>query len=293
MAENRVNAEVGFSVVESDSSLSKISEQISKINAESQKLAQSLNVVENAVKQFGVQGVKSQQDYSNAIKKTKSQITEEAKQQTKSTQDVVNKNRAEYQKDVDNNRAANEMKIQDNRAASEKLVQEEKRKAEAFKTEQVKLRNEERLIYKQKLADLSQSLAEQRRLTKANTEYAELQYRQQLDSFQDMVSKMKKDVNSLSKITNMGTKSSGNSLSGQMGRAIANAGLTVTGIRAVVNQFANVSSEIVEIEKNVINIQRIMGDNSEKLSNDLLNTAIETAKATATQVTDVQEIQSA
>lgn len=293
MAENRVNAEVGFSVVETDNGLSNIVNQISKINAASQNLAQSLNIVENAVKQFGVQGVKSQQDYSNAIKKTKGQISEEAKQQTKSTQDMVNKNRAEYQKDVDNNRAAAEMKVQDNRAATEKIIQEEKRLTESHKTEQLKIRNEDKLTYQQQLFEQKQAQAELKRIEKANTEYAEMQYKQRLDSFQDMVSKMKKDVNSLSKITNMGTKSSGNSLSGQMGRAIANAGLTVTGIRAVVNQFANVSSEVVEIEKNVINIQRIMGDNSEQLSNDLLNTAIETAKATATQITDVQEIQSA
>ena len=138
-----------------------------------------------------------------------------------------------------------------------------------------------------------QAEAEQRQILKAQTDFAISQYKEQLQGYSDMVSKIKQQTSSLSDVTTAGTKLFDGKMNGSLGASIGKAALQVTGIRSVINQFANISSEVVKIQENVINIQRIMGSNSKQLSDELLKTATDVAKATGTQITDVQEIQSA
>lgn len=76
-------------------------------------------------------------------------------------------------------------------------------------------------------------------------------------------------------------------------RGLISASLEVIGLRQLVYAFQNLGSEIVEVNYNVINNQRLMGDYSDTLRDKLNNSAIEMAKQTGIQVTDAQQIQGA
>ena len=75
--------------------------------------------------------------------------------------------------------------------------------------------------------------------------------------------------------------------------SIFNAGLELAGVRAIANEFQNLGREIVDIDYNLVNTQRIMRDFSDSTADYLLNNATEMAKATNIQITDAQEIQGA
>ena len=72
-----------------------------------------------------------------------------------------------------------------------------------------------------------------------------------------------------------------------------NTAMAVTGIDNLTGAFANLGHQILEIDYNLQNTQRIMGDFSESTRDYLLENAAETARLTNTQITDVQEIQGA
>lgn len=65
------------------------------------------------------------------------------------------------------------------------------------------------------------------------------------------------------------------------------------GIRALGNQLEDVSRQVIDIQYNTINNQRLMGDWSTELRDKLSDSASETARATGILVTDAQEIQGA
>lgn len=65
------------------------------------------------------------------------------------------------------------------------------------------------------------------------------------------------------------------------------------GIRALGNQLEDVSRQVIDIQYNTINNQRLMGDWSTELRDKLSDSASETARATGILVTDAQKIQGA
>lgn len=283
---NKVTARVGFELNDSEGSLSNVLGKLSKLNQEAANTANSFKNAEKSAEQFGNTASTAEEQITNAAKKG-------SKQRNMLSKDEYNQKKMQRQKDLEDNRKSNQLEIQDNRVKNEKIVQAERRQTESFRTEEQKRRLNNKLTYNQQLFEQNEANRKQRASERALTDALTREYQNRLANYKNTMSQMKKEVNSLSAITNMGTANSGNRLQGQLGHAIANAGLTITGIRAVINQFAYMSRDIVEIEKNVINIQRIMKNNSQQLSDDLFNTAAEIAKNTATQITDVQEIQSA
>lgn len=67
----------------------------------------------------------------------------------------------------------------------------------------------------------------------------------------------------------------------------------VSGIRQLIYGFQQLSQEIIDVNYNVVNNQRLMGDWSDSLRDSLNNSAAEMAKNTGILITDAQEIQGA
>ena len=76
-------------------------------------------------------------------------------------------------------------------------------------------------------------------------------------------------------------------------RNLVEAGLQLFGVRSLAYAFYDLSNQIVGVNYNVINNQRLMGDYSDRLRSTLIQSAVEIARQTGIQVTDAQEIQGA
>ena len=74
---------------------------------------------------------------------------------------------------------------------------------------------------------------------------------------------------------------------------IVYAGLYLSGIRALAGGFTDLTKSVIDVNYNVINNQRLMGDYSDELRNTLNDSATSIAEATGIQLTDAQEIQGA
>lgn len=72
-----------------------------------------------------------------------------------------------------------------------------------------------------------------------------------------------------------------------------NTAAQITGVRQLVNEVENLGRAIIDINYNTINNQRLMGDFSKTLRDQLNNSAAEIAKGTGILITDAQEIQGA
>lgn len=76
-------------------------------------------------------------------------------------------------------------------------------------------------------------------------------------------------------------------------RNLIEAGLQLFGVRSIAYAFYDLSNQIVGVNYNVVNNQRLMGDYSDRLRNTLIKSAVDVARQTGIQVTDAQEIQGA
>lgn len=74
---------------------------------------------------------------------------------------------------------------------------------------------------------------------------------------------------------------------------IVYAGLYLSGIRALAGGFTDLVRSVIDVNYNVINNQRLMGDYSDKLRDTLNESATSIAESTGIQLTDAQEIQGA
>lgn len=116
---------------------------------------------------------------------------------------------------------------------------------------------------------------------KQKSEQLKQLWQQELNTYNNL----QKQLNTTSSLKSFSTGGTNNSL--------FNAGLNVLGVRALASEFQNLGGEIVDIQYNLVNTQRIMGDFSDETADFLLSNAAETASLTNTQITDVQELQSA
>ena len=79
----------------------------------------------------------------------------------------------------------------------------------------------------------------------------------------------------------------------KINESLFNTAIAVTGINNLTGAFQNLGREVIDIQYNLVNTQRIMDDFSKENRDRLLENAAETARLTNIQITDAQEIQSA
>lgn len=201
---------------------------------------------------------KLQEQYS--AKKSKNEDTSQIVAQMQ--QIVTTKNRIKQQ----------EKKIQDE--VEKHLVESEKKITEITKAE-----NQKQIANEKYKASLFKQMADEvYQNEKTNLRELTAQYKK---SNQDRISSSKAVENAFASNTN--------NLQGQL----FNTAVQVSGVRALTNEVQNLGRAIIDINYNTINNQRLMGDFSISLRDDLNNSAAEIAKNTGILITDAQEIQGA
>lgn len=212
----------------------------------------------SALKRLEDEYKKLQEQYST--KKSKNEDTSQIVAQMQ--QIVTTKNRIKQQ----------EKKIQDE--VEKHLVESEKKITDTTKAENQKQIADERYkasLFKQMADEVYQN-------EKTNLRELTAQYKK---SNQDRISSSKAVENAFASNTN--------NLQGQL----FNTAVQVSGVRALTNEVQNLGRAIIDINYNTINNQRLMGDFSTSLRDDLNNSASEIAKNTGILITDAQEIQGA
>ena len=148
----------------------------------------------------------------------------------------------------------------------------------------------EKLIADKKVAIAKEIAVNKEKAEKEVTEKLKLELNKQLSEYKETQSKMNSSSASLSNISKTNTSFEDSST---LKSSILSAGVSLVGIRALAAAFSNLGQDIIDVNYNAVNTQRIMKDFSEETAKELTNSAVDIAKNTGTQVTDVQEIQEA
>lgn len=179
--------------------------------------------------------------------------------------------------------------------AAQKRLQDASKDIEKEKSSQFEKYQKDQLAYQKKIDDSKiKSAKDSASVFKSiwNSETAEqkAELNKQVTDYKQAQSQMKSGASVVAGVTNKNT-SFGDSSS--LKSSILSAGISLVGIRALAAAFSDLGTNIIEVNYNAINTQRIMNDFSEQTTQRLTDSAIATAKGTGTQVTDIQEIQSA
>lgn len=265
---NKLNVQAGFTITDEESGLAELNKIINSINKSSETLGKSFKTIEDALSVLATSHKDGNASIVIQSKKTASQIREEEKRTTLKLNSEL-KQREESHKQSEQ-RTTNEQKSQ------LKLREKEYDRFSSVIKSELKQREDSHKHSEMRMT------AE----TKSQIKLREKEY----NSFFKDLEQSSKAVNKALSLD--GLKDTNNYLN-YFKRNIAQSLLTATGLSTVINEFSQVSSKVVEVEKNAINIRRILGTSSEETSKTLIESAFEAAKATATQVTDAQEIQAA
>lgn len=328
LGSNQLLVRAGFTVENGVAGIDDIAKQIKKINTESSKLGESIKTIEQAFAKMGLSYSAETGKVVAATKLQTAQMTEQAKQQTAITaaeskervaraeaesKERVARARAEQKeleeiakqitaqaveeekRKTENARSQNKIREQDNKAVNDKQVSD-------TKSTNKMLESEQKASDAIRVAEARERARQETIAAKSSADQQKIILRDQVSSarsaYNDMVSEYKKaatKITNISKeigaISRQNITFSGARDRGVLGYSVANAALQVTGIRTLLNEFSQISREVVDVEKNAINIQRIMHDTSSELRQQLNDAAFQTAKDTATLVTDVQDIQ--
>lgn len=292
---------VGMNVSDSNQGLENILQNITEFNNGSKKLAESMADIEKSVqKVLEKQGLFSKQTQSanqsvssfaknikneydanvtsavTALKRLEDEYEKLQKQYSsaKSSGNDTSKIVAEMKNIVS---AKNQIKKQEQKIQEEVqkyTEQSEKKITSTTVSEHNKQKSsakEKSAFYKQMANDVYKNAADNLRKETA-------QYKQAL---QERVSSSKAVEQAFS-----------NTKSG-LNNQLFNTAVQITGVRQLVNEVENLGRAIIDINYNTINNQRLMGDFSKTLRDQLNNSAAEIAKGTGILITDAQEIQGA
>lgn len=132
-------------------------------------------------------------------------------------------------------------------------------------------------VHKEMTNITKQEARKQAEITKQNLKEITSQYNQSISNFKSLG----KEINR----TFGATRS--------LGESILNSMITYGALRQITSEFQNLGNVISDINYNVINNQRLMGDFSDELRDSLNSSAAEIAKNTGIAITDAQQIQGA
>ena len=198
---------------------------------------------------------------------------------------------------TNNYKSGNNTIVVQSKKTAAQIKEEEKRLTASFNSE---IKNREQSHKQAEIRktnehknQLAKQLVDYKASKQAETAELKKQIAEQKKAYDSLNKELSASTKAVSKALNPAGAEKVNSYMNYYKRNFAQAALTVTGARTVLNEFSNISGKVVEVEKNAINIKRIMGDSSKETSDALIKAAFESAKATATQVTDAQEIQAA
>lgn len=263
MSDNSHQMKVKVGVEEDISSISDIGTSLEKQNEQVAKLAKGYKDLANAAKQYS----KSMNGEKNSKEKESSQATSWISTQ-KNMYKAGLQSFEEYRKNV----------LDREKTFYEDLkILGKQQSAEDIKKFQKKL--QEYQAYSKAIKDIEKQMTES-----SNREMQERAKFSQKE-LNSMISNYKKLNAEVIKLAQPKKSSFGNNMFNSM--------LSYGVVQQVTGAFQDLGRAIVEIDYNVVNNQRLMGDWSEKTKNSLNSAAAEIAKSTGIQITDAQQIQGA
>ena len=291
-----LNVGVGFSVTDSQGGLQKLAENITKINSGGKELATSLAEVEKAIKKvldeqgkLGDNAQSTSQKQKQATQGTLSELQRVQKQYDNNLIDAQKyyneliKLEQQYSKEVNSNKEGSKEYDQ-----ALKNLDAVKKAREKFNNE---LGNQEKAYTqllqqeeKIRLAEEKQVQQQMRAEAKATATQQKQALKEVTSSYKQAASERKKafsDVNSA-----FATKKlTGNNMLTSM--------LGFGAINSVTSELQNLGIAISDINYNAINNQRLMGNMSTQLRDELNSAAADIARNTGILISDAQEIQGA
>lgn len=275
---------VGFTV--DSTQITKLQEAANAANTVIQDLATSIAPVSKAINQMK----KSNDDYTQSVAKT----NQEVKQFSSNTVNLMNGLKSGTVS------AKNTIKaLHEEYAKLNELLRENKNDKQA--------QNRIRALMAQTVSAINQTenqITQMRKLgLDTRVQMHDTSIKKELNAQRDKVQKLKSiwqeeannykstqaQMNATSSLTNFNSVDRGEMLR----HNLVGASLQLAGIRTLTAEFQNMGREIIEINYNLTNTQRIMEDFSSETADFLFSNAAEVAKSTNSQISDVQEIQSA
>lgn len=280
--ELKIGIGVGFTGTE----MEKLNQTMNNINNSTSQVATGFKTIEQALSKLNSTQDKTKGGTSaldkeyRQLRNNVNNLMNDMKSGHTSTTATIKKLRDEYAK-LDKMLANANRKGQTDRAARIKAVQ-----AQIISS----IDQSERRITQIKKAGLNErkalhdtSIAKELRLEQEKVQKLKSIWQQEVNNY----NLVQKQLNAKSSLKDF---SSGGST---FKDSILYAGWQLAGIRTLTAEFQNLGREIIEIDYQLVNTQRIMQDFSDSTADYLLNNAVEIAKATNTQITDAQKIQSA
>lgn len=255
---------------------------LDNVNRSTQAVAESVKGVEQVIGKLANAYTRNAKAADGMGGETKKIVTE-MKAGLISTEDAVQKLNARYKQlndDLEKYKdAGNKRKINATKAAMAQTVS-------AIESAQSRITKIEKAGLDYSIALSNQSINEAMRKANKAVQLEKEKY--------DKLRKMAKDYqNYLAQIHATSSLTDFSSTGSRIGNNIFNAALSLTGVRTLTAEFQNLGREIIDIDYNLINTQRIMKDFSDETADYLLANAAETARLTNISISDAQELQSA
>lgn len=288
----KMGFEVGFNIYDDENGLPNLTKNIQKAVAESEKLTRSLSDVEKVtsslssstaktsettekaskaqgnfakeVKDAWQSGLSTASEAMNKLKKRSEELSETLKQ-AKPDDKEYKKTAAELAK-VENAYSQIERTVYNSSQKIEKYSEDTQQKISA--------------LHKKEIDERVRDSQRETALKKSELDQQVRDYRAAMD-----------DLNAQMKAPS--AVSNGNTFSQSLKSSILTGGIELLGVRALADAFENLGTQIVEINYNTVNTQRIMQDFSKATADAITDSAIQIAKESGILVTDAQEIQAA
>ncbi len=292
----KLNFGVGFNVYEGQGDLKELVEQLNKAASASKVLTQNLSSMESSTKKFGdtqkeankdsKNNSDAQSNYAKVIKESWDSSTISAGKAMELLKDRAESLRKQIESDK---KAVGDSWIDDQDI--QKSITELKRLETTFdsiyknaRSSADKIEKYSAVSYKEMTALNKREIQERVRDAQQETDYRKAELKKQVTDFK---SAMNSTGSSMSSVSGGSANAYLNSLKSNL----VQTGLQAVGIYELANAFEDLGREVIKVNYNTINNQRLMGDFSNELRDSLNDSAIEMAKNTGILVTDAQEIQ--
>lgn len=281
MAENNnPNMKIGIGFTTSTDGLEQLEQGMNRVNKVSIETTASLKGVENAVKGISAATAESTKVDSEWLKNLRKERDAGVKTVEDYNKEVIAKAK-ELRSQLDKIEKA---QGKDSSAYKEQLnvLATVNKEAVSIMQKQVV---QKKSIEAQKTAALKQELKEQQAAEKAAAKELAQIWRDTNNQYKSILAQ-RNATSSLKDFTA--------GFSNRLSQSMFNTAVSVLGIQALTAEFQNLGRAIIDIDYNLVNTQRIMGNLGDSDAADaLLEAAAATAKVTNTTITDAQEIQSA
>lgn len=263
MADNSHEMKVRVGVEEDLGSISKIGSTLEEQNAQVTKLAKGYKDVADSAKQ-----------YSKAM----GDIEKKQKQKSSESSSWLSTQKNMYKAGLQSYEEYKENVVKKEKGLYEELKKLSKQKDAIDDSE-----------FQRKLADYQKYLKSVQDIEKQATEASKREAKERATFNQKELNSMISNYKKLNAEVIKMAQPNKSSFSNNMFNSMLSYGV----VQQVTGAFQDLGRAIVEIDYNVVNNQRLMGDWSEKTKNSLNSAAAEIAKSTGIQITDAQQIQGA